>query len=864
MKNETRHLFLTVVLLMAALAAVAAPRTLSQARAIAQRQALSLGVPMSKDGVKHRQSVARRLSPRSGAAESAAERYYVFDNGGGHGFTIVSGDDRLPDIVAYSAHGSIDETNLPDGFVCYMQAYDEFAAAVERGDKHALSTLSEVQALRASGYSQTAVAPLLGDIQWNQGDPYNRLAPRYDGENLSVTGCVATAMAQVMMYHRWPDVLKADIPAYQTNSRGLYVSGSAAGEALDWDSMLPRYVDGQYDYTQADAVAKLMSLCGKAIKMDYGPESGASVSASDLVRFFGYDKETTTGLSRASFSLAEWVAIIDSELAAARPMLYSGASSTSAHQFVCDGADGNGLYHINWGWGGYQDGYFDLTVLNPDKGGIGSGDAPDGFNRGCAMIIGMQPDNGIVDQPLVTLPDMCVGNWSDDQGFTFSATRDNAQAMFTCRAYLVFGNISSRDISNARVAFGVKNADGSYTPISPTQTVSIQQPVNGVVYGVYYDKTFSYAFPVGRTAVYGIYSLNRGITWKPCRQDYPVVELEATATELKRATTLSATLSADGVYSGVASQFTIALTNTGDVDYLGLLDAYVSTTGTKPAAPSANLYVTVPAHSTVSRTFDLTCTGSDAYVWVDTDAKYGAQTLVGGAHFCVRRLGRPNIVLRSVETNATASDFESANAFYGSYRVYLPRVNDDKVKLRYNVANNGEDYYGRFYFRALNGSDYSQATAETWNVFVSGGGAVTSFDVEVPYGVMRSNTVVTDFYFLDDNYQMALEESQHSYPIVNDDGHFTGYYFPVNQNSNWFYLTGVPSAVSAPEASAGTLRVEVGTGQLVLTADSAQTVTVVNLAGQRVATPTLSAGVPVTIALPSGIYIVGGRKVSVR
>ena len=202
-------------------------------------------------------------------------------------------------------------------------------------------------------YQQPTVAPLLGDIKWNQDWPFNAYVPMFDGTNHSATGCVATAMAQVMMYHRWPDVLKADIPAYTTSTYNLNVEGIAAGEKINWDNMLPQYLEGQY-YDENVAYT--------------------------MTHFFGYDPHTTMAVGRAGVTLEQWVDAIDNDLQAQRPILYCGYSSDGGHQFVLDGADGRGLYHVNWGWGGYQDGYFDISILNPAKGGTGSGMAADGYN----------------------------------------------------------------------------------------------------------------------------------------------------------------------------------------------------------------------------------------------------------------------------------------------------------------------------------------------------------------------------------------------------------------------------------------------------------------------------------------------------
>ena len=176
------------------------------------------------------------------------------------------------------------------------------------------------------------------------------------------------------------------------------MSAESKGQKYDWDNMLPNY-SYNYTKTQADAVAKLMLHCGKAVKMNYNKESGANVTPASLAKYFGYDSDLMLDLPRSSFTLAEWTALIDQELQARRPILYSGQTTAGGHQFICDGSDGNGLYHINWGWSGAGDGYFDITILNPSQGGIGAGNISDGFNRSCYMIIGIQPDNGKVDEP---------------------------------------------------------------------------------------------------------------------------------------------------------------------------------------------------------------------------------------------------------------------------------------------------------------------------------------------------------------------------------------------------------------------------------------------------------------------------------
>lgn len=416
-----------LLLLMMSLASFAGPRSFQQAKEIALRQAAQLGISMDEA------SSAKAKSKRVKSVSGEVPAYYVFPNGEGKGFTVVSGDDRLPEVVGYSDKGTYDEENLPSNYVGFMKAYEEMVGQLDNGDSRASASIAESKALRSSGYQQPTVAPLLGSIQWNQMTPYNNMCPKYNGSDRSVTGCVATAMAQVMMYYQYPKTLQANIPAYVSHTNHLSIPQINKGESYDWDNMLPQYASYEplnYTDAQAAAVAKLLYHCGAACEMDYGSSSGANVTPAILSTYFGYDSDLMQDLNRDVFTLAEWSQIMDKELSARRPILYSGRSSGGGHEFVCDGTDGNGLYHINWGWGGYQDGYFDVTILNPDKGGAGSGSAPDGYNQYCSMIVGIAPDNGKVDEPLVDVaPVVMLGSGRSSLGFTKS-TRSKVTETF--------------------------------------------------------------------------------------------------------------------------------------------------------------------------------------------------------------------------------------------------------------------------------------------------------------------------------------------------------------------------------------------------------------------------------------------------
>lgn len=444
-----------LLLLMMSLASFAGPRSFQQAKEIALRQAAQLGISMDET------SSAKAKSKRVKSVSGEVPAYYVFPNGEGKGFTVVSGDDRLPEVVGYSDKGTYDEENLPSNYVGFMKAYEEMVGQLDNGDSRASASIAEAKALRSSGYQQPAVAPLLGNIQWNQMIPYNNMCPMYNSTNRSVTGCVATAMAQVMMYYQYPKTLQANIPAYVSRTNHLSIPQINQGEKYDWANMLPQYASYEplnYTDAQAAAVAKLLYHCGAACEMDYGPSSGANVTPAILSTYFGYDSDLMQDLTRDAFTLAEWSQIMDKELSAKRPILYSGRSSDGGHEFVCDGTDGKGLYHINWGWGGYQDGYFDVTILNPDKGGAGSGSAPDGYNQYCSMIVGIAPDNGKVDEPLVDVaPVVMIGNGNSSLGFQMS-TRNKVTDTFGVITNNLLSNQSAKDFTGY-FAYGIQQAE---------------------------------------------------------------------------------------------------------------------------------------------------------------------------------------------------------------------------------------------------------------------------------------------------------------------------------------------------------------------------------------------------------------------
>lgn len=843
-----------LLLLMMSLASFAGPRSFQQAKEIALRQAAQLGISMDET------SSAKAKSKRVKSVSGEVPAYYVFPNGEGKGFTVVSGDDRLPEVVGYSDKGTYDEENLPSNYVGFMKAYEEMVGQLDNGDSRASASIAEAKALRSSGYQQPAVAPLLGNIQWNQMIPYNNMCPMYNSTNRSVTGCVATAMAQVMMYYQYPKILQANIPAYVSRTNHLSIPQINQGETYDWANMLPKYASYEplnYTDAQATAVAKLMYHCGAACEMDYGPSSGANVTPAILSTYFGYDSDLMQDLNRDVFTLAEWSQIMDKELSARRPILYSGRSSDGGHEFVCDGTDGNGLYHINWGWGGYQDGYFDVTILNPDKGGAGSGSAPDGYNQYCSMIVGIAPDNGKVDEPLVDVaPVVMLGSGRSSLGFTKS-TRSKVTETFRVTTNNLLSNQSAKDFTGY-FAYGIQQADGTYTPLSSSCSISIKHPEpDGSTYSQNISLfQFDYAFPIGKTTLYGLYSTDQK-EWKRCGYLYmtPFV-VEATASKISVAKTpLSADIVAqDELLSEQDNTLMLTVSNDADFEHLGLIKVYTSTTNEKPSDPSEQIYFTIPSKSSSTREVSVTPSAGDLYVWV-TNSK--GEDLMEVKKFTVTQSTAPKLVLVGKETNAIPNVYETENAYYYSNKVKGPKTNASKAVFSYKIRNDGGSYQAKFETyvyafgenRVNNGQILSirikSGETATLNVEASpedyGGNrsfycCIVQYDSSIPFDV--SGISKTKLYLVD------------------------GGWYNLDEVDQFVYVAGTPSSISSITTS-GT-SVHGGNGEILISSDKAQTMGIYSLSGQMVKQANVKVGENVAVPVPAGLYIVNGKKIIVK
>ena len=409
--------------------------------------------------------------------------FFVFNIGNSDGFVIVSGDDRTPAILAYSDAGSFDPQNIPENMKAFLQGYaDEMKFFPKTATARAEAQKRVVK--------QT-IAPLL-KTTWGQDRPYNNLCPMFlKTTSRCVTGCVATAMVQLMYYHKWPETISTDIDAYdcKTSWSGfgkIHVDGVAAGSAINWGDMWTGYPyrgssveESSLDAAEqtADlAVAQLMAYCGRSVTMEYRNNANGGSTASlynaskALVQYFDYDPALQY-VNREDYTTKDWENLIYTELKEKRPVMYSGQSTGGGHTFMVDGYEG-GYFHVNWGWGGAYDCHVLLSEMNPySNSGIGASSTDDGYSYDQSAVINAHKNIGeiVAPSPIV----MSTGN---DLTATATSVTRGTDGNFTVEVDMKTWNWSG-SANTFDIGYGVYDANGK-TPLY------VKSCVEGATHGV--------------------------------------------------------------------------------------------------------------------------------------------------------------------------------------------------------------------------------------------------------------------------------------------------------------------------------------------------------------------------------------------
>ena len=323
------------------------------------------------------------------SAGEPARYYYVYNRGENRGFVIVSGDDRLAPYIGYATTGSFSAEEMPDNLAAFLKACQQRIDALI-GQVAWQTRLTPTLPMAGE---PAEVLPLLGDIKWDQSAPWNSKTPEYgEGKHMPV-GCVATAYAQVMRYYQWPDKGEGTVEYKEPGVKRRH-KVDFSQTTYDWANMPESFADvTTATEAQKEALGTLCYHAGVAIETAYDPVASGSFApriVTALRNNFRYNKQVTFK-RRVNYTQPEWDKMIRAELAAQRPVVYCGTGTGGGHAFVCDGYNADGLYHINWGWSGLANGYFNLNFLQPDDLGIGGGFGG-GFSMEQGIVVGITPD----------------------------------------------------------------------------------------------------------------------------------------------------------------------------------------------------------------------------------------------------------------------------------------------------------------------------------------------------------------------------------------------------------------------------------------------------------------------------------------
>ncbi len=532
----------------------------------------AMAAPVSPDEALARLAADRHLAPsvsNSVAQFSLTEtvgNLYIFS--GKTGYIVTPDDDCAPALLGYSDRSAFDADVNPN-----LAYWLEFL----NGQLDYLKSNPQPAVYSAPSVARAEIAPMI-ETRWNQGSPYNNDCPVYNGSRC-VTGCVATAMAQVLKYHGYPDS-GTGTASYTWNNQQL--SFDYGNTTFEWDEMTDVY-DASSSAESMAAVAKLMYACGVSVSMNYSPSSSGAASIyipGALIDHFNYDKAIYLA-QRNAYGILDWEELIYNELKEGRPVLYGGQGSGGGHEFVCDGYSSDGYFHFNWGWGGLSDGYFLLTALNP--GSLGTGGGAGGYNMDQDAVIGvMLPKAG-------SQPTYIMYNIED-----FSAATTSVELGSTVEFSGAFMNGGATTLTNVTPGIKLQRSDDN-----SAQYIAAPYGVKELQTGYFfqaYDVNLPATLAEGEYIVTPAYKIGGG-DWQDMRSYINVTGSQiakvegnnATFSAPERATVTVTDITTTGkYYIGRLTPMSFTITNPGTEEFVGeVIPSLLNESGTLTAQGDA-------------------------------------------------------------------------------------------------------------------------------------------------------------------------------------------------------------------------------------------------------------------------------------
>ena len=689
--------FIFLASLLLAITAIAAPVTPDKAQ-----QAASQFMQQHRSGVTLKSTPVSL--PRRMMANAQQSPYYIFNTTDNKGFVIVSGDDRTRNILGYTDNGSFDPNNIPPNMKEMLENYAQEMVMLDQ--------------LGITGENVTVPHPTHNSISpmitshWDQGAPYWNQCPEFldldeNGDTISeraYTGCVATSMAQIMNYYKFPLYCTQTIPSYEMVyywNEDYYVTDTDPLSPIifDWDNMKDNYTGAETE-AEKNAVAWLMLYAGCAAHMNYGANASSTSDPYIPTAFNDYFNYDAKLVYRSDYEQADWEEMIYQELFEGRPIIYNGRSGTGGgHSFVCDGYAYGDYFHINWGWGGLGDGYFVLSVLNPYAGGgVASVSSAEGYNIDQTAIIGIAP--GYSGHQEVVDHRLTVWNMYYTGSRTFERSEDGNFKLNKNR----YIKVTAED----HIDDGTKYLRGIALYDSNDHFVQIIAPT---YYGASYlsvtdswpDNHSSQTYPFGAGITSGTYKIvpvcavAGSNEWKPMIEgdryyisvtfngdwvtfaDHPVVDLQSTNFEFT-----------GGEKVGSSEQCYVTVKNNGVDRFSGKLYLYVSNEQLDEYSEYTSVVeAEIPAGGTKVVTFNFTPKNAgtkSAYLstydntWSSSIPGTGSVNIVGTTVYPMNL---------SVDINALNAD-ENMNIY------------DSHIKFKVDVTNNNtEGEYNRYLLAPL-------------------------------------------------------------------------------------------------------------------------------------------------------------------
>jgi hypothetical protein len=740
----------------------AATVTESQARVLAG-QFFNVAMP-------EQPAVMKAKGKRANAAS-----FYVFNNPEQPGWVIISGDDRARTVLAYGDEEYFDSEDVPECVQEWLNGYAEQIESIGQGNVEE----QEATETNVIGASKSKIAPLLFS-KWAQGLPFNQQCPSYTSDGNTKycpAGCVAIAMAQIMYYYK-SSYGSIAIPAYTSSKDGFTVDRPAlSATTFNWGIMNPWYDDASSTSNSAKEVQKLVKYCGQAVEMDYGKKSSSATSDRNaFVYYFGYDRYSQQ-INREDVTATVWENCIYNELVQGRPVFMRARKLSGGHAFVCDGYDGNGLYHINWGWRGGNNGFFALNALSDgNTGGTGAASGEEGYTIGLQIIIGLEPRTSSQTQHdynvVSNYGSITLSNGTTTTSATYS--RSNSSNSFTnvalianywntsCQTYTYdlgwalfdsYGNVKSTHT----VVTGKSLQGNHYT--YPTSSIAIG---NGISSGTYYLK------PICR--------VSGTSTWHPIRgSGTNFVKATITTTKLTlqvyddlsvQNLTINSVTAGSVKKVGSPLELKLGVYNNGLTDYNYI---YMWVNGTLTSATTTDVGIgqsgQVIMYHTPSQvgnnTFKFTADEEGTKVLYTTSVNVSAASAASFTATNTTSISGTTITVKSVLKNtgsATYNDYiiakmwkhrpNSGNTGYGdnciSQTLYLNSGGTSTMTFPFTGLEHGTAYHFSIYYYSNGemvkaGSSTSSRTPSLYDI--NEDGAVNASDITTLYDYMLNGNI---------------------------------------------------------------------------------------------------------------------------